>query len=547
MASVGLLERGARSGSATARFALALAGALVVLAMEPAVGVAGQKVIKASGPLTSIYVDEDLGCQVQATGDSKPSFFGGTEPGACGTFFAFNESEFDLLEGEGRHVFGPKPPSGETVSEAEYKPVSQTLNGSSITTHVLVREAQDEQEVAELTETDSYVTGEDFYTTTITIKNLLAETLAGTLYHAGDCLLSGLATGFGAVNVPSAGSVACTIDPANSPAARYLAFTPTATSGPVPRYYESLFSKVWANVNKEATQFPNTVDAAVNENNGMGLSWPIELPEIGSGKETASVTFTTSILPSAAPTVSTSASTCAPSGQVPLVLSAVNGAKAIFYAVDGGVVQTVATGLAGQATVTLPAGQHKLEYWGEDETGVQSAHQTLNVTVAPGAPTLTITSDQGGHTFEVGEKASVSIVASGPGLTVDPSAAHVPVSTIKPGIFSVSRAATNGCGTTEATFLYTVLTPPTLGKSANVDPVSGKVFVALPPTRANRDRGRARSGGRAAGRHREPEQGSSLHSAHGSAPDPRGFRARNHTRAGAHHDGHRRAAQAPVG
>jgi hypothetical protein len=135
----------------------------------------------------------------------------------------------------------------------------------------------------------------------------------------------------------------------------------------------------------------------------------------------------------------------------------------------------------GHVTIALGPGQHTLEYWGEDETKAQeSAHHLLAVTVG-GAPTLTIASDQGKTGYEVGEHGSVSIAASGPGLTSDPSAQGVPISTATLGTFSLTRSASNACGATEATFQYAVLPPPVLGKSVDVEPVSGKVLVALPP------------------------------------------------------------------
>jgi len=46
----------------------------------------------------------------------------------------------------------------------------------------------------------------------------------------------------------------------------------------------------------------------------------------------------------------------------------------------------------------------------------------------------------------------------------------------------VTRSAANACGTTEASFNYTVLPPPVLGKNVNAQPIRGKVFVALPAT-----------------------------------------------------------------
>jgi hypothetical protein len=468
--------------------------ALAVLAWRPAVGAAAQKVIESPGsPLSSIYIDSDLACQVHAASDTGLSFLGGTEPGSCGTFLAYAEGEFQIHETEGRHVWGPSPEGAH--AELKYEPIEQKLAGKGtasepfvVTTVVRATEPVEEEfeQVAELTETDSYVAGQDFYTTKIAIKNMLFEALEGALYHAGDCHLSGFAAGYGAVNVPEAGAVACTIDPDDSPSARLMALTPSGTSGgaTAPRFIEGLFSSVWSDVNKEATQFPDTVAAATDEDNGMGLSWPITLAaRVNTPVVGATVSFETTISPSSQPTSSATAGACVSSGLVPITVSAANGAKAVDYVLDAGPQQSIATGLGGQATIALTPGQHTLEYWGEDQTGAQEAtHHVLSVTVASGGPSVSIASDQGDLTYEVGEAASVSIVASGPGLTVNPSAAHVPIPTAKPGSYVVTRSAANACGTTEASFNYTVLPPPVLGKNVNAQPIRGKVFVALPAT-----------------------------------------------------------------
>ena len=50
------------------------------------------------------------------------------------------------------------------------------------------------------------------------------------------------------------------------------------------------------------------------------------------------------------------------------------GPKAAHYTIDGGPEQvTGTTGIPGTATVTLPHGTHRLEFWGEDELGQQEA------------------------------------------------------------------------------------------------------------------------------------------------------------------------------
>ena len=161
--------------------------------------------------------------------------------------------------------------------------------------------------------------------------------------------------------------------------------------------------------------------------------------------------------------------------------------------VDGGEEKTIEPIENNQASIPLTPGQHTLEYWSEDLTGAQeNPHNTVTVLVNSGAPGLTITSEQGKSAYLVGEMASVAVAATGLDITSNPSATKLALSTSVAGSFSVTRAATNPCGTTSASFAYTVarntlatLPPPVLGKTVNVEPVSGEVFVKLPPGYAN--------------------------------------------------------------
>jgi hypothetical protein len=78
-----------------------------------------------------------------------------------------------------------------------------------------------------------------------------------------------------------------------------MAFTPISTSGGIsaPDFLESLYSTVWSNVDGDGTPFPDTVEATTYQDNGMGLSWPISLPDGGS----ASLSFTTTVSPYSPP------------------------------------------------------------------------------------------------------------------------------------------------------------------------------------------------------------------------------------------------------
>jgi hypothetical protein len=489
---------------AALRGAAVVVAALAVLAWRPAVGAASQEAINSAGPLRSIHIEGDLDCQVLVSGDTSPSFFPPDfeEPGGCGTFLALETGE----GAEEHFLWGPNPSAGSfPEGKDEFTPFGeQTIEGSgtvaepfTVTTTVDADVLIDEEPtpVAKLTETDSYVPGQDSYETTITVKNedFNVRTLQGTLYHVGDCYLADHDAGYGALNVPGPGSVACTVTPNDNPAGRFMAFTPIETTGfPVSsaHYVEGLWPTFWEDMKPSGEQLPDTVDAATNEDNGIGLSWPIHLGPAGSAENEATLKLTTTVSPYGAPTSTTSTSpgSCVSSGQVPVTVTAPNGAKAVDYTVNGGSTQSAPTNEAGQATIALTPGQYTLEYWAEDLAEAQeSPHHTLSVTVASGGPALSITSEQGKSSYRVGETGSVAIAATGPGLTSNPSATGVPLSTTTPGSFSVTRSAADACGTTSASFAYTVarttladLPAPVLGKTVNVEPVSGEVFVKLP-------------------------------------------------------------------
>ncbi|MGZ4222408.1 MAG: hypothetical protein ACXVH3_14790, partial [Solirubrobacteraceae bacterium] len=51
-----------------------------------------------------------------------------------------------------------------------------------------------------LAQTDSYVVGNEYYRTEITLNNLTASPLPVKLYHAADCYLQGSDSGYGFVD-----------------------------------------------------------------------------------------------------------------------------------------------------------------------------------------------------------------------------------------------------------------------------------------------------------------------------------------------------------
>jgi hypothetical protein len=66
-------------------------------------------------------------------------------------------------------------------------------------------------------------------------------------------------------------------------------------------------------------------------------------------------------------------------------------ARAVHYRIDGGTEQAVlTTGAPGTASVSLPRGNHTLEYWGEDQLQQESAHHLAQTQIGGCTPADTV-------------------------------------------------------------------------------------------------------------------------------------------------------------
>jgi hypothetical protein len=228
---------------------------------------AAQQVITSSGPLKQIYLNDDLACQVFHTNDTvQGEFFGGTAPGSCGTFVA--------VPGESTTLYGPDVTNGPPVSS--YSLVGQspvTGSGSSGDPYVVTTTVQ--AGPVELQQTDSYVVGEDSYTTRISLSRLVygSSELVVTVYHAGDCTLQGSDSGYGSFD-SGTGGIFCSANPNDSPAGASLGFIPSTASS---SYRESLSGSVWGEISA-GDPFSNACDCTTLQDNGAGLSWDVVLP-----------------------------------------------------------------------------------------------------------------------------------------------------------------------------------------------------------------------------------------------------------------------------
>jgi hypothetical protein len=263
--------------------------AAAVLWLAPAATAAvPYKDISSSGPLQNVYLGNELSCQIRYAGDDALQFFPSSAiPGDCGTFLAVGGSLYapDFAQHDGTATSG-------LGSYTPFTPVSQSdVSGAGtrsdpyrVTTTVDVGGTG-----LRITETTSYVAGEEAYRTDTTVRNPGGSAQEAVLYHAGDCFLQESDSGFGFVQIDGDGaSPGCALNANNNPPARIEQFV-AITGGN--QYYEAGYSEVWAAIATHAT-FPNTC-ARCDENidNGAGISWNITVPAGGEVTRSRYTTF----------------------------------------------------------------------------------------------------------------------------------------------------------------------------------------------------------------------------------------------------------------
>ena len=176
--------------------------------------------ISSGGPLTHVWIGNDLSCQVQHIADAPDNEFYGPDifPADAGTFIA-----------TGGVLYAPDFANHDYSSAlfflGAYAPftfVSQTPvsgSGAAATPFTLVTTVGVGTTGLVIQQTDTYVTGREYYTTEVMISNTGADTASGILYRAADAFLGGSDTGYGFTEVFGSNrkAVGCSVNPNNSP------------------------------------------------------------------------------------------------------------------------------------------------------------------------------------------------------------------------------------------------------------------------------------------------------------------------------------------
>ena len=239
------------------------------LVLNPLAALAADSTIEdTDGPLVRIAISDTLNCSINYQGDRYNEFFNGgftTTPADCGTFLAV-----------GSELFGPgklTAVSARPTKVIAWTPVSQTKSGTGTQADPWVLTTVVRGGGFEITQTDTYSTGNDFYATTSSVKNISDAAQDFTLYHAADCYLQDNDYGFGEYD-ESTGTIICRAeDPENgqhTDRGRVEQFVPTTAGS---NYYYSSYNEVWDKL-KDRAPLPNKLERAdSNRDNGMALSW----------------------------------------------------------------------------------------------------------------------------------------------------------------------------------------------------------------------------------------------------------------------------------
>jgi hypothetical protein len=257
--------------------------ALLMLALTASAGAAtpSTTITSAGGPLNKVFLGNELSCQVERAG-GKQLYPNSIAPGDCGTFALYDNTLYKpnfAAHGATATANLGTSPLLTPVSQSAVSGAGTAVNPYKVVT-VVTAGAK-----LRLTQTDTYVTGNDFWTTDVAVKNLTTAPLSATVERAMDCFLGGTDEGYGFVDAVSGGA-GCSASANNSPVGLVEALIPAP--GHAVRYYQNVYSSVWTAIGGKGT-LPNTCVCTSSIDNGVAVQWPLSL----TAQQTQVVSFNT--------------------------------------------------------------------------------------------------------------------------------------------------------------------------------------------------------------------------------------------------------------
>lgn len=254
-----------RGGSCARGLLLALSLLTVMLAVGQAKALAAD--IRSDAPLTDISLNNDLSCAV-----SRMNVVSNFADSTCGTFLSMaSGSNQSRLYAPGSLWFNPSTGSNASA----FTPVSQTpVTGSGTTQDpyrvvtVVAAEDEDQPTGVQVSQTDSYVTGEALYRSVITVTNTSGSTWSGKLYQLSYCRPGDTEYTYGSTTVTSFGkAVACSQTPNNSPPSLLVQYVPLTAGS-----HSAESDSVWNTINAHA-DLSDTCECTERHGSGVALNW----------------------------------------------------------------------------------------------------------------------------------------------------------------------------------------------------------------------------------------------------------------------------------
>jgi len=276
--------------------------AVTLAAARDARAALGYAEIASAGPLLRIDAGNELSCQASVLGDEGNAFFpNGTAPADCGTFLATGGALYapDFFSHDGTT----------TIALGSYTPftaVSQSGvlgTGTALDPFRVVTVADAGATGLRITQTDSYIAGNDWYQTDVAVTNTTTAPVGVRVYRAAQCFLGDAMLGYGWADTATH-SVACAENPDNSPPGRVLQWLPVT---PADHHFEGAYSDLWSAIGALG-DLPDTCVCGSLHVYAAGISWT---RTIAPG-QAVTLSHTTRLSPGTPPPTATPTATATP-------------------------------------------------------------------------------------------------------------------------------------------------------------------------------------------------------------------------------------------
>lgn len=231
--------------------------------------------INSPGPLFEIILGADLSSQIGHTTDGARYEIFPPDPELAdyGTFLAVAGTLY--APDFARHFTSATSNLGAYIPLTRVSQSAVTGSGTAADPYQVVTVADVGASGLRITQTDSYIVGQESYRTDLTVNNTGTSTVDAVLYRALDCYLGGMDMGYGFVTGTAVG---CAENPGNNPPGRIEMLVPITGGN---NFLETVFAGIWSAIATQAP-FNDSCECSARLDNGIGISWAISVAAGGS-------------------------------------------------------------------------------------------------------------------------------------------------------------------------------------------------------------------------------------------------------------------------